>query len=597
MIDKLIVFGDTGMLGKYIVSYFCDKIKVITPNYRIINNVINPLELENELLNTGIDNSTCVINCIGSIPQRNSDARTFYVVNGVFPHILSSLCLKYSSKMIQPTTDCVFDGNAGQYIETDIHTETNAYGMSKSIGEPPECTIIRTSIIGEELDNKRSFLEFVKTSKGQIDGWDNHLWNGITCLEYCKLIDTIISNNLFWKGVRHVLSPKPVSKYELACMIKDAYHLNINILKNSTKYPSDKTLRSLYPHVEISTISNQIQELSIYDLNSRYNLYKMRWLKKMPKKSMDLMISDGTYCSRWGSITLETLMGMSEKIKNIRDNLSSFYSLHTINTSRIEYDVTIVMTASNRSKQTYKTLDTILNSKCKNIQVILIDDSTHDIIEIEKLNTYPFVIDFIQINQEKKCWINPCVNYNIGFQYIKGKSVVIQNAEVCHVGDLLAFVNESVSNSRNNYFAFDVRPSATHETNNIIFNQKDLDISVYKNDSLFEIGWGGIYSWYQSAELNNRSLHFLTATDIDTFKRIGGFSYDYAFGDSYDDDDFLLKIIKAGINVVALDHDSVKCGGIHLFHASHYETWSRGIQSNNLTFKAKLQIPMYINFI
>ena len=291
------------------------------------------------------------------------------------------------------------------------------------------------------------------------------------------------------------------------------------------------------------------------------------------------------------NITVQDLSNMRSHINYIRDNLTSFYTHRRINDCvESDYDITIVMTASNRSKQTYKTLDTISNSKSKNIQVIVVDDSKDDKIDHNILKSYDFTIDFIQILQDKKCWYNPVINYNIGFQHIKGRYVVIQNAEVCHVGDVLDFIKNNLT--INKYFVFDVRQSASYYTNNEIFKYKELDISIYNNQSLFEQS-----AWYQSANHNNRALHFLTATDIDTFKRIGGFSYDYTFGDSYDDDDFLLKIRKLGVDVISFDNRVSGCGGIHLYHTRPYDAWARNIPSNIEIFNAKLNIPEYVNFI
>ena len=268
MIDNVILFGSTGMLGRYILSYFSKRLNVYAPSIRIRDG-ISVYDIETELKKGGINENTCVINCIGSIPQRNRDPRIFYIVNGVFPHVLSTLCSKYGAKMIQPSTDCVFNGTHGGYIETDLHDESIDYGMSKSIGEPAECMVIRTSIIGEELHNKRSFLEFVRTSRGDISCWENHMWNGITCLEYCKLIETIFSTNSFWTGVRHVFSPRSVSKYEMACMIRDAYNLDIRIRNVSTTQSCNKTLNSVYPAVfTVSDLKLQIEELRAYNLNT-----------------------------------------------------------------------------------------------------------------------------------------------------------------------------------------------------------------------------------------------------------------------------------------------------------------------------------------
>ena len=220
--------------------------------------------------------------------------------------------------------------------------------------------------------------------------------------------------------------------------------------------------------------------------------------------------------------------------------------------------ISIVMTACNRSKQTYFTLQTIQNSSHKAIQVILVDDSDVDIITNEELEKYPFYIDFISIKRQNKNWINPVVNYNIGFGYIQGSKVVIQNAEVCHVGDVLGYMAEKLTHD--NYYVCDVRAAKSLSANNDIYKINTNQIDIYKNDSLFGI-------WYQGRD-RMVNYHFLSGMTVDTFNKIKSFSYDYTMGISYDDDDFLLKIIANKINVVNLFHDEFHFGGIHLWHNS-----------------------------
>jgi dTDP-4-dehydrorhamnose reductase len=278
-IDKIFLFGSTGMLGNYIYTYFSKmsdlKIKIVNIPFRISKETIG--NLEEILIENNIDDKTCIINCIGVIPQRKdptSNDGIYFLVNSIFPNVLWNICKKYQTKMIQPATDCVFSGKKHyeSYIETDFHDENNAYGMSKSLGEPTGCTIIRTSIIGCEINNKKSFLEWILTSINNnkvIQGWDNHYWNGITCLEYCKIIEKIIKDNLFWNGVRHIYSPTKKSKYELANMVIEIFYGNdkLNML---TKYTSneriDKTLTSIYPvSFEIPEIFEQISEIKNFN--------------------------------------------------------------------------------------------------------------------------------------------------------------------------------------------------------------------------------------------------------------------------------------------------------------------------------------------
>jgi len=269
-IDKIVLFGSSGMLGNYIQSYFAEKIEIIPIKYKIINQ--NSFELlERLLLDHNIDERTCVINCIGLIPQRkqpNQTDKDYFIINSLFPNILGEICKKYNAKMIQPSTDCVFSGRKGNYVETDIHDETNAYGMSKSLGEPCGCTIIRTSIIGKEQANKKSLLEWILSNRNnQINGYTNHVWNGITCLEYCKVIEKIIQENIFWKGVKHIYSPTPKSKYELVKMVNVIFDLKMEIIPIETSEISNKTLFSIYENsFEIPELYDQMQELSLFAL-------------------------------------------------------------------------------------------------------------------------------------------------------------------------------------------------------------------------------------------------------------------------------------------------------------------------------------------
>jgi dTDP-4-dehydrorhamnose reductase len=264
MITRIIIFGANGMLGTYMTSYFNKLINyVCIPVTRNEFDIIQHLSsLEEYIQSLQCDETTCIINCAGMIPQRikGRNEHDYYVVNTVFPLQLAKICKRQHIPLVCPTTDCVFSGEKGNYIETDFHDETNAYGISKSLGESCDATVIRTSIIGEERYNKCSFLEFIKKTD-VINGWDNHMWNGITCYQYCKIVEQIISQQLFWKGVRHIYSPHKKSKYEMACIIKDVYQLSCTITRCNADVSVDKTLYSMYKlPCSIPPLEQQIKE-------------------------------------------------------------------------------------------------------------------------------------------------------------------------------------------------------------------------------------------------------------------------------------------------------------------------------------------------
>jgi hypothetical protein len=251
------------------------------------------------------------------------------------------------------------------------------------------------------------------------------------------------------------------------------------------------------------------------------------------------------------------------------------------------------MTSSNRSRQVYFTLKTIEKSSFKHIHVIIVDDSKEDPIIKEYINGYAFHIDLIYIRSENKTWINPVVNYNLGFRFIKGSKVVIQNAEVCYIGDILAWISNNVND--NNYYSFDVRAISSFENNEIIYNTDNLTTNIYEKNIFhtWEDGW-----YHGRKKISN--YHFLTSITKNTFELIKNFSYDYTFGINFDDNDFLLKIKSKNIKIINIFHDEYNLGGIHLYHTSSYLKW-RNIESNLEIYNKKLEIynknNIYVDFI
>jgi dTDP-4-dehydrorhamnose reductase len=258
---KIFLFGSSGMLGRYVYLVLSKHYNVECINrkqYDIVNDNDDIGKL-NEIF-TDITNEDIIINCSGIIPQktRQNDYKTYILGNTLFPHKLQCISKEKIAQFIHITTDCVFDGKIGNYNEDSLHTACDLYGISKSLGEPIDSTVIRTSIIGEELFGKKSLLEWVKSNKnGEINGYTNHYWNGVTCLTLANFIKNMIDNGNFWKGVKHIFSKNIVSKYDLCCHINEIYNLNIKINKHEDSNAKNMTLSGEF---EISeTIFEQIK--------------------------------------------------------------------------------------------------------------------------------------------------------------------------------------------------------------------------------------------------------------------------------------------------------------------------------------------------
>ncbi len=266
---KIFVFGSNGMLGRYVSTYLKNRYTVVDITRNEIDaSSVRQEELQAKLFHLGLKEGDIVINCIGTIkPMVDSlgDLNAIQV-NSVFPRILANVCQNMGVRMIHPTTDCVYTGDKGQYDEKDSHDISDVYGRTKSLGEPENCTVIRTSIIGEEVGNGRSLVEWIKSNKdGKINGYLNHKWNGVTCLQFAKIVEAMIDNNLYWSGIKHLHSDT-LNKYELSSLINKHFNLGIDITPVSVNTKVDRSLSTIYldnlAKFKIPNLDTQIKEMS-----------------------------------------------------------------------------------------------------------------------------------------------------------------------------------------------------------------------------------------------------------------------------------------------------------------------------------------------
>lgn len=269
---NIILFGSSGMLGGYICSYFRKQgLNVICIDRKDYDASLNSFDELRDIIQKYHSGNTVIINCIGLIPHTNNRNDLDYIkVNSIFPQYLSIISKSLSINFIHITTDCVFNGfnniQAGKfpgYDEKSIKNEIGIYGLSKNFGENISATIIRTSIIGEQKNKKYlSLLEWVRSNeKSTINGYINHYWNGVTCLQLSKIIYKIIFTNSYWIGIKHVYTPGYISKYDLLQKINKVYDLNIKIIPIQTQI-INKTLSSIY-HMQFNIPDYDTQLLEL----------------------------------------------------------------------------------------------------------------------------------------------------------------------------------------------------------------------------------------------------------------------------------------------------------------------------------------------
>ena len=256
---KILVLGSFGMAGHMITTYLTntEKYDVFTLSRYFDSDYILDIEdKENtiEFFKTHRD-FDYIINCIGVLApdQYKNISRTVYV-NSYFPKLLEQSYLESETRIIHISTDCIFDGKIGNYVELDTPTETNIYGRSKALGEinNNKDLTIRTSIVGTEITNGSGLLHWFLTNKDKTcHGYSNAYWNGITTLEMAKAIESYIDTKCSLSGIYHLIPPGNIDKASLLRLFNYVFDTDKTILNKELDTPIDKTLvdtRKCFPY-------------------------------------------------------------------------------------------------------------------------------------------------------------------------------------------------------------------------------------------------------------------------------------------------------------------------------------------------------------
>ena len=289
---KILILGGDGMIGHKMAQVLSAQ------NHEIIISVREKRDLTlksvsskskvffNDFLKDNIldflvkVNPDVIINAIGVTIRRGAKKKvsdTIYL-NSLFPHQISNWALAFKKRLIHFSTDCVFSGSEGSYLEDTTLDALDYYGKTKGLGEINSISslTIRSSMIGPELFNKTELFEWIINNKEkEIKGFSKAFYSGVTTVYMARLLADLIDNHKNLSGIYNVAS-KPISKFELLHLINDNFDLGL-IINDDKTVISNKTLNASKIEKEIGLQPPSWDEL-IFELKKDYmnfiDLYK-----------------------------------------------------------------------------------------------------------------------------------------------------------------------------------------------------------------------------------------------------------------------------------------------------------------------------------
>lgn len=206
------------------------------------------------------------INCAAftDVDLAEEQSELAYAVNAEGPKNIAMLCLKHNVKLIQISTDFVFDGKKDTpYLETDAPNPLSVYGASKLQGEQniqhnmDNYFIIRTSWLYSEYGNNfmKTMLKLSATHK-QLNVVSDQIGSPTNAGDLAELLIKIVLSSSTNYGVYHYSNLGAISWYNFACGIFAQFKRNVEVRPIKTKEYPTAAKRPMYSVLDTKKSEN-----------------------------------------------------------------------------------------------------------------------------------------------------------------------------------------------------------------------------------------------------------------------------------------------------------------------------------------------------
>ena len=237
---KILITGAAGQLGRALV----DELKgrdgeVVATDLKELD--ISDQEAVERLLAAA--RPEVVINAAAAtrVDDLEADPDLAMKVNGLGPRNLAVACRRLGAKLVQVSTDYVFDGTkAGPYVEWDKTGPRSVYGWSKLLGETlvreqcPDHFIVRTAwLYGLPGPNFINAILARAKAGGELMVVDDQRGTPTSSLALAPQILTLAATEAF--GTYHATCQGEATWYEFALLILKRAGLDVKVRPCTTK--------------------------------------------------------------------------------------------------------------------------------------------------------------------------------------------------------------------------------------------------------------------------------------------------------------------------------------------------------------------------
>jgi len=285
---KVLITGISGFIGNYLHKYKPDNIQ-LTGTY--LNNKPKLFQIDlikfdlmqvDKFISSIKQKYDVVIHCAAeaSLAECEKDPEIAFALNTQASEKLAQWSAEQNSKFIFLSTDIVFDGNKGDYIETDKPQPTNIYGQSKFEAEQKILMIHKNTVIarlalclGKGLGKTKSFIDWFLTkleNNEHIPLYYDEFRTPVSAKFVAQAIWELANKD--FKGIVHLTNIEKINRYDfgikmLQYLKSDENHLLKKESSTHSSYsrPKDVSMQSNflkkiidYPQENVTTLIENI---------------------------------------------------------------------------------------------------------------------------------------------------------------------------------------------------------------------------------------------------------------------------------------------------------------------------------------------------
>lgn len=240
--DRLLITGASGLLGAnavlaaigdFHVTAVCHRQQLVHPQIRTVAADLTIADQVTRVIRDCRPDVILHAAALTDIDRCELDPGAAFQHNRDMPQAIARSAQEIGAYMVHISTDAVFDGVKGNYVELDPAQPISTYGESKAAGEHavltncPHSVVIRTNFFGWNAQDKHSLAEwfFSKLSAGETTPGFDDVWFSPILVNH--LVDIIFSTiRLRLEGVYHIGGRDCISKLEFGRQVASIFDLD-----------------------------------------------------------------------------------------------------------------------------------------------------------------------------------------------------------------------------------------------------------------------------------------------------------------------------------------------------------------------------------